>query len=167
MPSIAATTHGCNKINAATMIDKHLSPFKSVIDTLNFAGDNLVHSEYFLYDITCDGQPDLWVISGTCEADKNLWVFSVSNDTIRKILSYYGGHTEFFIKDKTIGSLTCNTGSGYVSIYSYKGGEMLVESIEYDGWNDKEPVKIKTTKDSGIADAWESSDSTISLKPLK
>ncbi len=151
----------------ATTKDENLSPFKIVIDTLNSAGDKLVHSEYFLYDITGDGQPELWIVSGTCEADKELWVYQVTDGTVCKILSDYGGHTEFFLKGNSIGSLTCNTGSGYVSGYSNRNGKILVETIEYDGWHEKELVKIRTKRDREIADVWENSDSVINLKPLK
>lgn len=150
-----------------SMKDEGLSPFNAVIDTLNSAGDNLVHSEYFLHDITGDNQPELWIISGTCEADKDLWVYTVTDGSVKKILSDYGGHTEFFLKGNTIGSLTCNTGSGYVSGYTYKNGKIHVESIEYDGWHEKDMVKVKSKRDRAIADVWENSDSTINLKPLK
>lgn len=155
------------KSDAAIMMDENLLPFKAVIDTLNSIGDNLVHSDYFLHDITGDGQPELWIISGTCEANKNLWVYTTNDSTVQKILSDDGGHTEFFLKGDTIGSLTCNTGEGFVSGYSYKNGKVLVESIEYDGWHEKELVKIKTARDWEIADIWENSDSTINLKTLK
>lgn len=147
--------------------DSLLLPFKTVIDTLNSVGDNLVHSEYFLHDISGDDQPELWIISGTCEADKELWVYQSTGDSVKKILSDNGGHTEFFLKGQYIGSLTCNTGEGYVNSYTYKEGKILVESIVYDGWNEKELVRVKTARDKFIADIWENSDSTINLKPLK
>lgn len=151
-----------------SMKDEGLSPFKAVIATLNSAGDNLVHSEYFLHYITGDGKPELWVISGTCEADKALWVYTAAQDgSVKKILSDYGGHTDFFLKGDTIGGLTCNTGSGYVSGYIYKNGKISVESIEYDGWHEKDMVRIKSKRDRKIADVWENSDSIINLKPLK
>lgn len=150
------------------LANSSLLPFKTVIDTLNSARDCLVHSDYFLHDITGDGQPELWVISGTCEADKDLWVYTATQDgSIKKILSDYGGHTEFFLKGNTIGSLTCNTGAGYVSGYVYKKGKIIVESIEYDGWHERDMVKVKSKRDHEIANIWENSDSTINLKPLK
>lgn len=54
-----------------------------------------------------------------------------------------------------------------MNAYTYKDGKILVESIEYNGWNEKELVKVKTARDKFIADIWENSDSTINLKPLK
>lgn len=147
--------------------DPLLHPFKAVLDTLNSAGDNLVRSEYFLHDISENNQPELWIISGTCEADKELWVYQCSYDSVKKILSEYGGHTEFFLKGQHIGSLTCNTGEGYVNAYTYKDGNILIESIEYDEWNENELVKVNTAKDKFIADIWENCDSTINLKALK
>lgn len=162
-----ATSSDETMSDMSIMTDETLMPFKTVIDTLNSAGDYLVHSEYFLYDITGDTQPELWVISGSCEADKDLWVYTAMDGTVRKILSNYGGHTEFFLKGNIIGSLTCNTGSGYVSGYTYRNGKILVESIEYDGWHEKDIVKVKSKRDREIADVWENSDSTINLKSLK
>lgn len=117
----------------------------------------------------CSASADkIWVMSGTCEADKDLWVYTATQDgSIKKILSDYGGHTEFFLKGNTIGSLTCNTGAGYVSGYVYKKGKIIVESIEYDGWHERDMVKVKSKRDHEIANIWENSDSTINLKPLK
>lgn len=167
MPNMESSSNIVDVAEGVFASDSLLLPFKEVVDTLNSAGDNLVHSEYFLHDITGDSQPELWIISGTCEADKELWVYQCTNDSVKKILSDNGGHTEFFLKGQYIGSLTCNTGEGYVNAYTYKNGKILVESIEYNGWTEKELVKVKTARDKVIADIWENSDSTINLKPLK
>lgn len=167
--SLATSLVGDDKVSTNPMFtDSLLIPFEAVIDTLNSEGDCLVHSDYFLHDITGDGQPELWIVSGTCEADKDLWVYATTQDgSVKKILSDYGGHTEFFLKGNTIGSLTCNTGSGYASVYTCKGDKIIVESAEYDGRHEKDMVKIKSKRDRFIADVWENSDSTINLKPLK
>lgn len=172
LDTVCSTDSLSNSITPADTIipfetDTLLLQFKDVIDTLNSIGNHHVHSDYFLHDIAGNGHPELWIISGSCEADKELWVYHISDGTVTKILSDNGGHTDFFLKGNSIGSLTCNTGSGYVSAYTYKNGEIQVESIEYDGWSENEQVKIKNARDRQIADIWENSDSTISLKPLK
>lgn len=102
-----------------------LSPFKCVIDTLNSAGEPLVSSEYFLYDITGDNNPELWIIQGSCEADELLWVFSADNGKVRIIFSDYGGHTDFYLNGKTLVSNTSNTGYGFISIYRYERGKRI------------------------------------------
>jgi len=167
LPNLESSSNIADVAENASIYDSLLLPYKTVVDTLNSAGDNLVYSEYFLHDITGDGQPELWVVSGTCEADKELWVYQSSKDSVKKFHAGYGGHTEFFLKGNHLGSLTCNTGDGYVSAYTYKDGKILVESIEYNGWDEDELVKVKTARDRFIADIWETSDTTINLQPLK
>ena len=147
--------------------DEGLSPFKCVVDTLNSAGDNLVHSEYFLYDITKDGTPELWVKSGTCEADMNLWVYSARNGGVKKILTATGGHMDFFLRGDTLGSVTCNCGGGYVSLYICKKGRIKVRSAEFSMWNEECKAKAINKSQQSIIDLWENSDSTINLKPLE
>lgn len=40
------------------------------------------YGEYFLYDITQDGTPELWVSAGTCNADTETYVYSVNDDEV-------------------------------------------------------------------------------------
>lgn len=145
----------------------NLSPFKCVVDTLNSAGDRLVHSEYFLYDITGDGNPELWVRSGTCEADLALWVYSSEKGKVRKIFSDYGGHTDYFLNGNTIGSITCNTGAGNVSIYRYSRGRIKVKTAEFSMWNEEGEARAVKKKEQSIIDIWESSNYGITFNPLK
>ena len=74
-PNLESSSHIADIAEDIFVADSLLLPFKTVVDTLNSAGDKLVHSEYFLHDISGDNQPELWIISGTCEADKELWVY--------------------------------------------------------------------------------------------
>ena len=148
-------------IEATGVSQENLLPFKSVIDTLNSTGDVLVHSEYFLYDITGDGSPELWVRSGRCEADMDLWVYSADNGNVRKIFSDYGGHTDFFLNGNTIGSVTCNTGSGYVSIYSYNGRKIQAKTAEFSMWNEEGEAKAIKKKEQAIIEIWNNSETDI------
>lgn len=150
-----------------SITDKSLTPFKYVVDTLNSASDHHVHSEYFLYDINRDGKPELWVKSGTCEADMNLWVYSVDHGTVKKILSTDGGHIDFFIRNDTIMSVTCNCGGGYVSIYNYKNGEITVKSAEFSMWNEEGQAKAINKKEQSIINMWDENCTYINLNPLK
>lgn len=48
--------------------------------------------EYFLFDITNDGIPELWVVSGTCEADRQLKVYSHDS---KEIFNKGASHSTF------------------------------------------------------------------------
>ncbi len=145
-----------------------LAPFICVVDTLNASGDPLVHAEYFLYDITGDGEPELWVTCGICEADIDLWVYTSENGKVRKILSDYGGHTDFFINEGAVGSITCNTGSGYVSSYEYKKGKIKVKSVEFSTWNEEGEFRaIKRREQSLIDNALGEESAPLTFNPLK
>ena len=144
-----------------------LSAFKCVLDTLNSAGDRLVHSEYFLFDITDNGNPELWIKTGSCEANMQLLVFSTENDSVRELLSDNGGHTDFFLNDNTLGSVTCHAGSGYVSSYRYHKGKLKVQKVEFSMLNDEgEPRAIKK-KEQPLIKIWENSDIDIPLKAIE
>lgn len=149
------------------LLPDNLLPFKCVVDTLNSACNRVVNSEYFLHDITGDGQPELWVKSGSCEANMDLWVYTNDNGAVRKILSTYGGHTDFFLKGDVIGSVTCNTGSGYVSIYRYNNGRLEVQTANFSTWNDDGEAKALKRNELAIIEIRENSDSDIQFNPLK
>lgn len=145
-----------------------MKPFRSIVDTLNTSDDPLVHSEYFLYDITGDGDPELWVKCGTCEADIDLWGYTSENGNVRKILSDYGGHTDFFINEGAVGSITCNTGSGYVSSYEYKNGEIKVKSAEFSTWNEEGEIRAIKKREQSFIDNIIGKESTpVTFNPLK
>lgn len=144
-----------------------LGPFKCVVDTLNCDGDGLVHSEYFLYDITGDGKPEMWVKIGSCEADTGLWVYAADNGRVRKIYSDYGGHTDFFLKGNTLYSVTCNMGEGYVSVYRYEGEKIKARHAEFSMWNNEGEIRAVKKKEQPIVDMWGDEDKMIDFLPLK
>lgn len=169
--SIVLQTHHISEVDSIIRYSEactdDLSKFKCVLDTLNSDGDLLEHSEYFLYDISGDSDPELWIKTGSCEADKKLWVYTAENSKVRKILSDYGGHTDFFINGNTIGSVTCNTGSGYVSIYRYDGNMINVKTAEFSMWNDEGEARAVKKKEQSVIEIWGNSDYDIYFNPLK
>ncbi len=145
-----------------------LKPFRCVVDTLNTSGYPLVHAEYFLCDITGDGEPELWIKCGSCEADIDLWVYSSENGNVRKILSDYGGHTDFFINEGSVGSITCNTGSGYVSSYKYNNGKIKVKTAEFSTWNEEGEIRaIKKREQSFIDNVLGKESAPVTFNPVK
>ncbi len=157
-----------DSISETFVLPDSLHPFQCVIDTLNASAEPLVHAEYFLYDITGDGDAELWVKCGTCEADIDLWVYTAENGNVRKILSDYGGHTDFFINEGALGSITCNTGDGYVSSYEYKNGMIKVRSAEFSVWNEECEIRAIKKKEQPFIDKVLGEESvTITFEPLK
>lgn len=58
--------------------------------------------EYFLFDITGDGIPELWVISGTCEADYMLYVYRYGIGQLELMHSTGAGHSSFYCGDNYV-----------------------------------------------------------------
>lgn len=146
-----------------------LTPFKSVVDTLNSAGDPHVDVSYFLFDITEDGSPELWIKSGTCEADYRLRAYTLDSGKPRKIYDEYGGHSEFFIFKGQLVCVMCNTGGGLVITYVYDGKRVIDSMVEFSTWN--ESGEALSEPHDSIADEklkyWEENyDNFIELLPL-
>lgn len=146
-----------------------LSSFKNVVDTLILSRLKHVHSEYFLYDITGDGTPDLWIKSGSCEADCRLMAYTLESGNPRKIYEGDGGHSDYFIYNGQLVSVMCNTGAGVVITYGYDGKQVTDSMVEFSTWNENGET-LSEPHDS-IADEklklWEDSyGNYIELKPL-
>lgn len=62
----------------------------------DYAEDENVSCEYFLYDITKDGIPELWIKAGTCEADYILMVYTYENGLYKTICEKPAGHSVFY-----------------------------------------------------------------------
>lgn len=87
--------------------------------------------EYFLFDITKDGIPELWVKCGTCEADAMLNVFTYSDGKARKILEQSASHMGYY------------QGSDYILCYWAHMGYASISKLTYDGSRIKEKVIMK------------------------
>ena len=88
-----------------------------------FINDNNLYG-YFLYDITQDGLPELWVKTGTCEADFKLDVFSY-NHGIKKIHQEEAGHCSY-----------CQ-GNNYILVWFNHMGTAEWNKITYNNTNGK------------------------------
>ncbi len=157
-----------------TFVDSHsgdsvdwLASYKWVVDTLGNGSELPVFPEYFLYDITGDGKPELWVKAGNCQAATKLWVYSAENGHPRKIYSDYGGHTEFFIKGNTLGSATYNSGEGYVNIYSYKRGTLKVRNVSFTTSCEDKFAEAYKKEEQPIVDMWLNCSKEINFIPLE
>ena len=73
-------------------VDGIPSAYIYIVDSLmEMSHGNLIHSAYFLYDITGDKNPELWVKTGACEADYQMNVYTIADGKPLHILNSYGG----------------------------------------------------------------------------
>lgn len=145
--------------------------YVSVVDSIknNHFGEELLYCDYFLYDITEDSVPELWIKVGTCEADTKLLTYTVDNGCVSKIYEGDGGHSDYFIYDNKLICVMCNTGVGVVITYDYDGKQVIDSVVEFSTWNDE--GKALSENHGSIADAklsyWEDNyGNYIQLKPL-
>jgi len=73
--------------------------YKSEQEMNSFIGADYSNYTYFLYDVTNDGIPELWVHSGSCEADYRMDAYTCNGETSYASHIYSGdaGHTGFHL----------------------------------------------------------------------
>lgn len=158
-----------------TKADSASSPipeeYQSVIDSVREQcnGESRLYSEYFLYDITGDSIPELWIKLGSCEADTKLLAFTANNGTSTKIYDDEGGHSDYFVLNNQLVCVMCNTGAGVVITYEYDGKRVTDSMVEFSTWNENGDALSKPH--DSIADEklkyWEDNyGNYIELKPL-
>lgn len=52
--------------------------------------------EYFLLDLTGNGTPEIFIVSGTCEADYEMDIFTYENGALKKLGNRGVGHMGFY-----------------------------------------------------------------------
>lgn len=147
-------------------LDSLSNMYHSVIDEYSVESKVTRYSEYFLYDITGDSIPELWVCSGSCEADTQLTIYTNENGKTRQIYNGDGGHSDYFVFNGELVCVMCNTGSGAVITYQYDKERIVDKTIEFSMWNDE-----KALSDDGmtnkILEYWENNcDKYINLKSI-
>ena len=87
--------------------------------------------EYFLFDITGDGIPELWVRSGTCEADYMLYVYRYGIGQLELMHSTGAGHSSFYCGDNYVLQVMAHMGeAGWYKIEL--SGSGLSEELVYE-----------------------------------
>lgn len=163
---------GCShNIKADAIAEQFPKEFQLVVDSVREQEkrDSLLSSEFFLFDITGDNIPELWIKVGTCEADTKLLAFTKDNGNPRKIYDGDGGHSDYFIYEGQLVGVMCNTGAGVVITYGFDGNKVTDSMVEFSTWNENGEA-LSEPHDS-IADEklklWEDSyGNYIGLKPL-
>ena len=87
--------------------------------------------EYFLFDITGDGIPELWVRSGTCEADYMLYVYRYGIGQLELMHSTGAGHSSFYCGEDYVLQVMAHMGeAGWYKIEL--SGSELSEELVYE-----------------------------------
>ncbi|MBR5085598.1 MAG: hypothetical protein IKX31_01170 [Muribaculaceae bacterium] len=105
------------------------------IKQLERMDNNYDCDSYFIHDISGDGVPELFVITGECEMDYMLHIFTYRNGKVKKITTTGAGHSGY---KKGNGCLICGWGhqgsEAYWKLY-LKGGKLKSPSIKRSIWN--------------------------------
>ena len=115
-------------------INSNVDVAKACFNIINDFGRNNSYCEYFLFDITHDGIPELWIRYGADWIDTQLDVFSFNNG-IKLIYHEKAGHTSHYIyligQDYILGHYQ-HMGSVSIKKISFKNGTFHSEYI-YNG----------------------------------
>jgi len=116
--------------NNEELIDNIKNAYRKILSELAKA-DTDGNCYYFLYDITEDDIPELWVVAGTCEADMTLYVYTYK-DRLVKFYETGAFHSNYYIGNNCI--LEYMTHMGTTScreLYLSNGG--IKEKVIYSG----------------------------------
>lgn len=83
---------------------------------------------YFLYDIDCDGIPELWIKTGTCEANYRMLVYTYVNGS-KMIYDASAGHSSFYIGDGYVLRVYGHMGYGEWEKLTYNGTSITANTI--------------------------------------
>lgn len=108
-----------------------MKAFDDIIDDAdldNFLGGD--YMEYFLYDITGDGIPELWIKYGTCEADYEIKVCTYDKDYNYKIIWVSNaGHCGYYEGNGYILQIYAHMGEAFWTKLTYNGKKIVETSI--------------------------------------
>lgn len=113
--------------------------------------------EYFLFDITRDGIPELWLKVGTCEADYEMLVCSWRAGTgVRRIYTTSAGHSAFFRGKDYVLRQIAHMSAEWWTTFSYRGkiierdvyeADLLNEEIDEYKEPEEEPFEMLPATD--------------------
>ncbi len=92
-------------------------------------GDGYGDCGYFLYDITGDGIPELWVKCGTCEADYMLYVYRYGVGRLELMHSTGAGHSSFYCGEDYVLQVMAHMGEAWWYKIELSGSELSEELV--------------------------------------
>ena len=93
--------------------------------------DEFSSNYYFLFDITGDGIPEIWIVSDTCEADYKLSVFTYDNGIVVIDAGEEGnaGHSSFYRGKDYIIRLSAHMGYANWKRITYRNGRLKRDDV--------------------------------------
>lgn len=96
-----------------------------------YSTDNELYDDlngYYLFDITNDGIPELWISTGTCFGDHTLLCFMYQNGHLSKIYES-GGHSDFCRGSNYVILAGAHMGAEWAIKLTYKNGRIVEKTI--------------------------------------
>lgn len=110
-----------------------------------FGADEYGWFGYFLYDITQDGVPELWIKAGTCEADFMLYVYTLKNGVASKIYEDGSSHSGYYRGKNYVLQWWAHMGYAGMARITYDGNKIRKTTIyEEDNIESSEDYKEPT-----------------------
>ncbi len=101
-------------------------------------------SEYFTYDITGNGIPELFVKTGSFEAEYELTIYSFEDGKAKKIYNDGAGHSMYLQGNNYVVKYWAHSGYCHIDKLIYKDGkvkeETIMEETEY-GYDEEYPER--------------------------
>ena len=144
---LSAQTDLMGDINNEEDIEKMKNAYRQLLNDFSKVDEN-DNCYYFLYDITENGKPELWVVAGTCEADKMLYVYTYA-DRVRKIFETGAGHSGFYSGKNYILQWVAHMGAAIWNKLYYSNGEMHEKEV-YSEDNPEGDYKAPTEQFAGM-----------------
>lgn len=116
-------------------VKKAYIDYLSILDEMD---EDQVYGHYFLYDITGDGIPEIWVESGTCEADHAISVYTYKDKLTILDAGEEGNasHSGFFRGEDYILQVSGHMGYQAWSKITYHNGKLKREVIFEEDLNE-------------------------------
>lgn len=139
--------------------------YQKVIDLFKEIGEIKpgYFADYMLFDVTNDGQPELWVQAGTCEADMMVYAFTLENGKPRQIYRGNGSHSDFYVDGGKLLLIDLHMDIGSVISFEYSNGELLethtpfmytedgdIIFMEYDDIGESGPEVVRMKADPEV-----------------
>lgn len=110
-------------------VENTRSAYIAQVDRYNDRYGDFYPNSYFLYDITGDGMPELWIQAGTCEADYEMHIYTVVNGTAQRIHSTDFSHASCYKGDDYIIIAHCHMGYAWWNKITYDGSKIVDKEV--------------------------------------
>lgn len=119
------------KVIQQELIEKNRQAYINILKGYlrKFGVDEYGWYGYFLYDITRDGVPELWVKAGTCEADFMLYVYTLKDGVASKIYEDGSSHSSYYRGGDYVLQWWAHMGSAAMNRFTYDGSKIKIRCV--------------------------------------